>query len=85
MGIWAAALGVSISPVFIVTETLMQQPAAAPVHRARVRRAQAMIKAALCRAALATLVNAVRFQAPSWSGWACFLHCWASSSSEPGG
>jgi MFS family permease len=58
MCIWAATLGISISPVFIVTETLMQ--AASPrqftgrVFAAR----EALIKAAfIAAAALATLVN----------------------------
>jgi DHA3 family macrolide efflux protein-like MFS transporter len=59
LGIWAAVLGVSISPVFIVTETLMQHASPRQFTGRVFAAREAMIKAAfIAAAALATLVNA---------------------------
>jgi MFS family permease len=58
MCIWAAALGVSISPVFIVTETLMQSASPRQFTGRVFAAREALIKAAfIAAAALATLVN----------------------------
>ncbi|HEX6790876.1 MAG TPA: hypothetical protein VF247_06170, partial [Candidatus Krumholzibacteria bacterium] len=59
MGIWAAVLGISISPVFIVTETLMQSASPRQFTGRVFAAREALIKAAfIAAAALATLVNA---------------------------
>jgi MFS family permease len=58
MCIWAAVLGVSISPVFIVTETLMQHGSPRQFTGRVFAAREALIKAAfIAAAALATLVN----------------------------
>jgi len=60
LAIWAALLGASISPVFIVTETLIQRKSP-PGHLGRVFAArEALIKTAfLASAALATAANTI--------------------------
>jgi MFS family permease len=59
MGIWAGVLGLSISPVFIVTETLMQHASPRQFTGRVFAAREAMIKAAfIAAAALATAVNA---------------------------
>jgi MFS family permease len=59
LGIWAGVLGMSISPVFIVTETLMQSASPRQFTGRVFAAREAMIKAAfIAAAALATLVNA---------------------------
>lgn len=59
MCIWAAVLGVSISPVFIVTETLMQHGSPRQFTGRVFAAREAMIKAAFIAAAvLATAMNA---------------------------
>jgi MFS family permease len=59
LGIWAGVLGLSISPVFIVTETLMQHASPRQFTGRVFAAREAMIKAAfIAAAALATLVNA---------------------------
>jgi protein-S-isoprenylcysteine O-methyltransferase Ste14 len=58
MCIWAAVLGISISPVFIVTETLMQRASPRQFTGRVFAAREALIKAAfIAAAALATLVN----------------------------
>lgn len=58
MCIWAAVLGVSISPVFIVTETLMQHESPRQFTGRVFAAREALIKAAfIAAAALATLMN----------------------------
>jgi MFS family permease len=58
MCIWAGVLGVSISPVFIVTETLMQHASPRQFTGRVFAAREALIKAAfIAAAALATLVN----------------------------
>jgi MFS family permease len=58
MCIWAAVLGISISPVFIVTETLMQSASPRQFTGRVFAAREALIKAAfIAAAALATLVN----------------------------
>jgi len=58
MCIWACVLGISISPVFIVTETLMQSASPRQFTGRVFAAREALIKAAfIAAAALATLVN----------------------------
>jgi MFS family permease len=58
MCIWAGVLGLSISPVFIVTETLMQHSSPRQFTGRVFAAREALIKAAfIAAAALATLVN----------------------------
>jgi MFS family permease len=58
MCIWAGVLGISISPVFIVTETLMQSASPRQFTGRVFAAREALIKAAfIAAAALATLVN----------------------------
>ncbi|HET6347625.1 MAG TPA: MFS transporter [Candidatus Krumholzibacteria bacterium] len=58
MCIWAGLLGISISPVFIVTETLMQHRSPREFTGRVFAAREALIKAAfIAAAALATLVN----------------------------
>ena len=58
MCIWAGVLGLSISPVFIVTETLMQNSSPRQFTGRVFAAREALIKAAfIAAAALATLVN----------------------------
>ena len=58
MCIWAAVLGISISPVFIVTETLMQSASPRQFTGRVFAAREALIKAAfIAAAALATLMN----------------------------
>jgi MFS family permease len=58
MCIWAGVLGVSISPVFIVTETLMQHGSPRQFTGRVFAAREALIKAAfIAAAALATLMN----------------------------
>ena len=74
MCVWAALLGVSISPVFVVTETLMQKASPRQFTGRVFAAREALIKAAYIAAAVvATVLDAVVGKTSLMVGMGLFL------------
>ena len=74
MSIWAALLGMSISPVFVVTETLMQRASPRQFTGRVFAAREALIKAAYILAAvIATALDTVVGKGPVLVGMGLFL------------